>query len=254
MKNENVENTSFPKFLVSTVLILSIAVLVLGYLVFDSVQKNTPKNPVLVSQNEEAIINNQYPATPELSNQEAALIKADSITAQPVQNQIAQKIYTNEYFPNLKIVYPSDWEFKTETSKSRYDGLLEREIILSKDETRLVFDIEPTFATGCGGYDQPDPIPSYTTKNGLKEYKVYTEDSQEISLDYSTSYGCSLGNLLETNIESNSIPEYTKLENSNNSGKVTYFYDIRGNIENTNKESDNQLAQLRQIIENSNFK
>ncbi|NJK71344.1 MAG: hypothetical protein HC932_03780 [Thermales bacterium] len=245
-------HTNFSKFLTTIVIFLSIMVLILSWLVFQNFVQDSKDNTIIISQTEEAIINNEDPRAPELSTQEIAQIQADRITQKPADskpNTIEQKTYTNEFFPDLKITYPDDWKFETSTKKSDiYEGLLERIISLKKNETVLKITTTPFIPGGCGGPEDPKITPEFSTRYGLEEHTDFENKVYYTFDDY-----CPITNdIINSTIDGNTIKDFeTGYEDKD--GKIRFLFRILTNIDSESIESNNEIKEIRQIMENSRF-
>jgi len=72
--------------------------------------------------------------------------------------------YTNPNYPNLKINYDNSWKIETESSLYRnYEELCQGKITLSKNNSKLTFELKPEIPVGC------DP---------LHDEKVYSLNSK----------------------------------------------------------------------------
>jgi hypothetical protein len=255
----------FPLFIRVFLIILSAALLTAAFLVgWGFGQKsNTSKksDPLAIVQTDEEIEKKIEISKTNLTQEEEKVIKADTVkTEAPTVSTSAgnttipeaKKTYTNQYFPNFKVVYPESWAFKTETSKSGYADLVNRKIILQKNSIILELSTQVLGPAGCGPFIDTPPAPFYTTSNGLKEYKVYDEPKTF----YSKSYDCNLGNILKTNIEAQTIkdfPRESRLPDSENGKYIVYVYSITTNINPEEKNTNPLLTEVRQILENSTF-
>lgn len=114
----------------------------------DTMETNSDEIENLVSQDtttEDTI----EVANPEESQPEST----ENVEAKPKQLS-----YTNDFFPLSEINYDDSWEFNTTTQPSRYDGIVDRTILLTKGDTTLTFVTQPPFPAGCGPFIDEDPI------------------------------------------------------------------------------------------------
>jgi hypothetical protein len=253
------------------VLLTSIAGFTGGWLYsqYDTNQNDNKEvdNQVIVTQTEAEIKENKVVTNDKLSVQQAEIIKADEIKTEPVKTEttqtnqpvtlaITQKNYTNQFFPDFKLVYLSDWELTTQTSKSYDEGLLNREIKLSKNGTTLNVSWAPFTLGGCGGYS-PDfetfHKTTYTAKNNMKEHYVKFTDTNN-TLDYTYNVECSIGNLLTSNIKADTIQSFKDTGWNDNNGNIRFLFSATTNIDGETRDSNPQLQEVRSIIENSTFK
>jgi hypothetical protein len=243
------------KIFLSIILLLSIGGVsaLLGWTVAQKTDRSDKTQTVV--QTEQDIQKNTEIVNTIFTDEEAKVIKADEIKTEPVTtttaNQTtkteAQKTYTNQFFPNLKLVYPESWQFKTETSKSNVEGLVNRKITLSKNGTELTIFTSPLTIWDCGGgQDTAVPKPTFSSKNEINEYSDQT--NQE--LYYTKNYFC--GDIFRSNIPQNSIKEFLDLGYDRSDG--VYFTLFRStNIKSSEIYTNPQLAEVRLIIENSTF-
>ena len=92
---------------------------------------------------------------------------------QPEKPTVSNKYYTNNFYPGLKMVYPSDWKFSTSTKEHyKYSGLLERTIMFSKGDTNVVLALIPKASSGCrGGGVVASPSRSNINNTGISRYQ-----------------------------------------------------------------------------------
>lgn len=148
--------------------------------------------------------------------------------------------YTNPYFPNFKLVYPSDWKFETSTSPSVYKGLVERKISLRKklqdNSWSLDISMSPRGNVGGGrmeGTSIQKGFRSNIFANGIVNYGP-TQDS--------TIWW------IQSNIKTQEYPEARTWEGEQNISYMmfatAYFGDER---------DQKTIAELDQIISQSSF-
>ena len=166
---------------------------------------------------------------------------------------VSTETYTNQYYPDLKLVYPSDWSFTTNANPLGYTTeLVGRDIFLTKKfgdrNINLYFLLAPAYRIDGGG--PVDPLaPSYTFDNGFKEFAV---DQSFTGRLYTKERGGF--DLVDTNIKYANI----SLENFSDKETVDYYVSIRaysgqggGSTGDLNEE---ELQEVRRIIENSTIK
>jgi len=100
-----------------------------------------------------------------------ALANQQSSSASNLATQLPidlSQVYTNPSYPDLTLFYPKSWFFSTKTSPSTYEGLANRQIILSKNSSRIVMDINLATPQACSGQSQISKQISLT--NGLDRF------------------------------------------------------------------------------------
>ena len=131
---------------------------------------------------------------------------------------------------------------KTRTSKSFIEGLLNRDIILSKNGILLTITTQPAPVFGCGGSPDTDIKTNFTTSYGLKEF-----ENTNNKLFYNFFLGFGLGNMNQSTIDESNFF-------SSSNSKVNFIYSWITNIESQNKDTTLELNEIREILENSRFK
>ncbi len=241
---------NFAKFLTTITIALSIAALVIIAVLIN--QNNHSDTAIL--QTEEALIENTEPQIPDLSTSEIKVIQADEISAKDDLDNDSQvkttRTYSNPFFPGFQLDYPEDWTFETSTSESQlYDGLLERELKLSKNGSELIIDLIPVFGTGCGGGDPTfvPPTPSYLVPNNeLKEFENFKGNTI-----YQKDFVCAIGQVIPTNIPATDIPSYTQLLPEETI--VRYFYNITTNVGHSDIDTNPEIPEIREILNTPAF-
>ena len=156
--------------------------------------------------------------------------------------------YTNEYYPNLEIKYPIDWNFTTTTAPTEFDGLLQRDITLEKNLNSISISLSPVNYITCNSAQVPAGIskePTFNFSSGLDEYV----DNNNLYF-YSWEYDCIDANQLETTIQADSIPGYTDTYTDMSGKNITALYRIETNIANI-ESADEIRAEVRDIISKS---
>ncbi len=228
-------------------------------------------------QREELIIqfNSLSPSTSAVrTSQNSSTIISSSSSATPT------KTYTNPYFPNFKLVYPEDWKFTTTTTQSEVKGLLNREIVLSKNNTNLRFNfrLAPTGGGGCGiGLGIPKSTKVASFDNGLNKFILSTESVDGIqpvshvgvansvvySLDKKDNNPAILCNSIDiqSNIDKSFVYEYYGRNDSTNFYEnlkyVPYTLSINPtglDFSNAIKADNPLISEIDQIISQSTFK
>lgn len=155
--------------------------------------------------------------------------------------------YTNPSYPNLKINYDNSWKMEIKDNQTPYyKNLLEREIILNKNDSKLIFSLFPV--TGMGGLEMGDN--GYYTKTeigreGLWRWKSNTLFGQSTSANnYFYASNRRRTGTISTSILVKDNPDY----HNQKSEFVTYFIMIT-------VQSDNEiiLKEADQIVANSSF-
>ena len=169
--------------------------------------------------------------------------------------------YTNEYFPNFKLVYDDTWKFETSTSEGIYSNLLNRNIYLSKPEKNILLklDLSVWHTSPCTGVPS-EVITKFS--NGVYKSSTIDDVSNKKSLFYGKLNACD-PLIINTNIDTNNIKDY--LRTNNQKTKVEYRVFIspmfgtlstqKGGISiNTqDPKNSNIISEIDKIIENSKF-
>ncbi len=159
-------------------------------------------------------------------------------------NNTSTKTYTNQYFPDFKLVYPEDWKFETSTSEIYIEGLLKRTITLSKGETTVFIKlgILGDGSTACTASDNQTNINENIVRYNYRDSVSYSPRNQ--------SSDCFL---MESNIDANNYPQFKSFKT--NDGLEPYknakVVEFATTIETNNK---NYLSEIDQIISQSTFK
>ena len=177
--------------------------------------------------------------------------------------------YTNPFFPDFKLVYPEDWKFETSTRESEYLGIVNRNIVLSKQGLRLQIGLNPfspNYLGNCGGYFGDDvKIEEVRLPSNVLKYKFTSQNLNTIA--YGTNgIECPWNSQLVTNINGKNIQTYSQMLNSfkddssrklTNRNQVVYTYYIDFSKDGLPYELNelNPLAsEIDQIISQSSFK
>jgi hypothetical protein len=157
------------------------------------------------------------------------------------------KTYTNQYFPNFKLVYDQSWKFETSTSKSNLaTNLLERRITLSKNGTKLSFYLSPFIVGGCEG-DDNTPV-----KINQKFSRYNMGSNQYVYTDVNPT--CSIQNLMKSSILIKDLKITSESSRSvifsNYSSKDVLVYQ-NGIVLSTKDKK--MILEADQIIKNSSF-
>lgn len=179
---------------------------------------------------------------------------------------VKTQTYTNQYFPDFKLVYPEDWKFETSTQPSSYDLLLKRDITLTKNQYQIKFSTKPNDKyDSCdgGGLNPPYNIDvSKKFTNGLSKFTL-TQDSQSyLFYGENKGIGCKENKYLQTNLKSKDYPKYLEtIQNAafvDNKELVSYSINISVSSNNGKtylvNSNDPMISQIDQIISQSSFK
>jgi len=165
------------------------------------------------------------------------------------------QIYTNEFLPNFKLNYPEDWKMETTTKPTNiYQNILRREIILTKNNSKMIINLGPIIPTGCSGGEE---IPALANLGNFKRYKVlenpYNEDSEVDQYYYSKWSICNLENRIKSSIKGRDAKEKGELENSQWFKDFVSQYETIDFILSANLESNSQIEikEADEIIKNS---
>ena len=166
------------------------------------------------------------------------LTKEEIVETKKLTEEKKELVYTNPYFPSIKLPYNSDWQFSTTTSTSSIDGLLSREITFKKNgiEKNVFVKLNLTpiaeFVTlPCGPFDaefqleekfkvekKSEPLSSLISKKSTQYFDKTTGEKQsEQFLSYilkSDKPECG-GPLIKTNISNSSYTQYNEIISQN---------------------------------------
>jgi hypothetical protein len=136
------------------------------------------------TSNTNGVTNKYPPLSPvsSLSSSSNSSIQSSTVV-QSVQSQNSSskdsaQIYSNQYFPDLKIKYGSDWKFSRIVKNSKFTSLVETNISLTKGNQKLNIEIAPL---DVNMYTQKYG-PSYNLNNTKNLIKA--EDKTIVSPDY----------------------------------------------------------------------
>jgi hypothetical protein len=152
--------------------------------------------------------------------------------------------YTNEFYPSLNIRYDDSWKMEAKTTPSMHKGLINREVVLSKNSSKLTFYVSPKVVTGCGGGEDEQSVAP-----AGKNYRFKFEGNPQNTYHYQTwSKGiqCHINYKIKSNLESQNYSDYKQ-----------YFQDdkkveslVVPVLESSNPQ---EILEADQIIANSNF-
>ncbi|MEI6728751.1 MAG: hypothetical protein WCK98_03865 [bacterium] len=136
-----------------------------------------------------------------LSSSISSSVSSTKTSSLAANSQPKTQTYTNEYFPDLKIVYDEAWKFETTTQETKYKGyLVTRIITLTKNNlTASIKTFLLPEGIGCENIDGYKVLNEFTS--GFKKFL-----GPENKLSYSKVYNCP--NILTSNSKANSIPDY----------------------------------------------
>ena len=160
-----------------------------------------------------------------------------SISDKPQQTT---QTYTNEYYPSLKINYDNSWKFSTTTTPD-VDGLVNREITLTKNQTVLKFNLNIKINTGCAG--GPDQISVATAGKHFRLKDDY-QDSTYYYQSYSKGMLCGINYTIISNLPSKNYPKYSQQTEP----FVESF--VKVSVAGSNQQ---ELLEADQIVANSSF-
>jgi hypothetical protein len=143
--------------------------------------------------------------TPEISEE---IIPISAQQNEQLPESVEWITYTNQFYPNLRISYPEDWDVDNRTWDSYQDGLLNRTITLSKtnNEQRVNLTFNFILKDNTANYIITNRVESEIQQvldNGLTEYA----DPNNTSNNYfgTQEYGLLF---VRTNIDAANYPEY----------------------------------------------
>jgi hypothetical protein len=115
----------------------------------------------------------------------ASSIVSSASTATTVKTQT----YTNQYFPDFKLVYPEDWKLTSDTKEGSLKGLLNNFVYLNKNSYKITIQLTP-FQIGCGGSGAVKN--TINLKNGLKRFIISASadnpnDTRPATVGYGTN-------------------------------------------------------------------
>lgn len=169
------------------------------------------------------------------------------IAKEEAQPQITEQTYSNQFYPNFRLVYPSDWKFSTYTEKVTYNKLLRRHVTLQKNNSQLTMRLQPKIPAGCGPVFEDTPI-NYDIPGDYNEY--YNEITGKHY--YSKEGICSaFVNIINTNIDVDFDPTYNDFYSDESKVQYQLIVETKGNINNFPEAERNEI---RKIIENSTFR
>ena len=184
---------------------------------------------------------------------------------QPVKQAVTTETYTNRYFPDFKLVYPSDWKFSTQTETSYFSPqLLDREITLTKGDMTLVLDLRPVTSQDrfyrCNPVGPVDYEVQTELSGGIKEYTMLSGARRERALQSNTllyafdgDEACGYDEITTTIKESDikgSVPIDDDEDNN-----LTYKVNARLELpQNGNPSNQANLEEARAILENSTIR
>lgn len=131
-------------------------------------------------------------------------------------NNPTSQVYTNPNYSNLKINYDNSWKIEIATKPTGiYENILRREIILTKNNSKMIINLDPIVPTGC----TPDEeIPVLAELGKFKRYKTpensFNTKDESNDYYYSKYSFCNLDNKIKSNIQAKDAKEKGQLENS----------------------------------------
>ncbi|MEM1312306.1 MAG: hypothetical protein AAGF07_02485 [Patescibacteria group bacterium] len=160
-------------------------------------------------------------------------------------NEFGNLSYANQYFDNLKINYPTDWEFITDTEQNNdHVNLLNRNIRLRKGNTKLNLYLQPDFIIGCGPGIEESELNLAKGNVANSSFNRFERNGEFIYSEATQAYETcfpSITHIIQSNIDSPT--SYYAVQGE----KVKYFVTITVN-------GGNHLDEADQIIANSSIK
>ena len=161
--------------------------------------------------------------------------------------------YTNQYFPDFKLVYDDSWKFETSTTSNNfYLNLLNRKIFITKNQSKIEITLDPLpIKIGCGG---PGLDEQEISKVGTSLLKYNGPSNNTYVYGLKGSVACSLQNRLNTNIGISTI----KLQD----GLKSTFDQVYGDLKNATytyrivleSSSPQEILEAEAILAQSTFK
>lgn len=215
-----------------------VSILVAGFGIFAATQMNeAPENTNTSTEISEAGEESEGTLTPKDKKQKEVDVETEGVaeavqTSQSVeaestdsreesrQNSMENfKNYTNEFFPNLSLEYPSSWNIEVEES-SKFDQPSYNIRVKTREADRLDFVLSPTVARGCD--NQENRAFSREVAPALYEFK------DKNSFTYYYSKNKDLNNcVVKSDIES-IVPSTSGAVVANNQGNSLYTLSISG--------------------------
>jgi hypothetical protein len=158
----------------------------------------------------------------------------------PITENPQTQTYTNEFYPDLNIKYDNSWKFSTTTTPN-VDGLVNREITLTKNQTVLKFNLNIKINTGCAG--GPDQISVATAGKHFRLKDDY-QDSTYYYQSYSKGMLCGINYTIISNLPSKNYPKYSQQTEP----FVESF--VKVGVAGSNQQ---ELLEADQIVANSSF-
>jgi hypothetical protein len=161
--------------------------------------------------------------------------------------------YSNSALINLKIEYPSNWKFTTTTKKSIYSLLVEREMILSKDNFEFKIGTNPKIPTGCSNGEEPYNVLDFKQLgSNIFKTKYIDPSDKKTKIKYSTQstkyLGCTL-DIVKSNLAASSYPDYKELFPTNSNVEFLLF----SRPLEKDKINDETETELDEILSRSTF-
>ena len=170
-------------------------------------------------------------------------------------SKIETQTYQNEFLPNFKLNYPKDWKLETTTKPTNiYQNILRREIVLTKNDSKMIINLGPIIPTGCSGIEE---VPILADLGKYKRYKTqenpYNDKNESNDYFYSNYGFCDLNNKVKSNIQAKDAKEKGQSENNQ------WFKDFVKNYEtidfilsaNLESASPTEIKEADEIIKNS---
>jgi hypothetical protein len=131
-------------------------------------------------------------------------------TQQGAGSQEGLTSYTNQFYPDLELVYDDSWDFETTTADSIYPELLVRRLFLRRNDSFLEVIIQPYQEYSCDSDSFGNYEPVSTFFESLERY-VFTDGEYRYtwsSGDFDASCPRTFLLPLQSNINAADIPSY----------------------------------------------
>lgn len=220
-------------------------------LVSSSISSSNSQNSYSFSSSQVSIsIQNQINSTNSSINENQQSLDSSSSSqnsspSSPSNQQSNLKTYTNPNYPNFKLNYDNSWKMEEKTSQSNFEGLMNREIILTKDETLLTFRLEIGLPVDGSGGD-----PKYSVAQTGLFYRLIDKDNK---FDYSSENKSfikeNIIGKIKTNLKVSDFADYKnspQIINDENYIISSVYATLEGSDQKTLSEAD-------QIVADSSF-
>ena len=180
---------------------------------------------------------------------------SNSISITSNSSKKETQTYQNEFLPNFKLNYPKDWKMETITKPTNiYQNILRREIILTKNDSKMIINLGPIIPIGCSGIEE---VPILADLGKYKRYKTqenpYNDKNESNDYFYSNYGFCDLNNKVKSNIQAKDAKEKGQSENNQWFKDFVKNYETIDFILSANLESNSptEIKEADEIIKNS---